>query len=115
MRPSGFGLPAKSSRDRGLPSRFPHHTDAKSHISDYQHGRRMTARLNMGIGPSTDGKIIFPDIPHMPVSEGRAPDSPTEKARLSASRVRPCGSEATAPTLTRCMRGTPRVLTDERG
>jgi hypothetical protein len=48
---------------------------------------RMTARLNMGIGPSTDGKIIFPDIPHMSVSEGRTPDSPTEKARLSASRV----------------------------
>jgi hypothetical protein len=35
---------------------------------------RMTARLNMGIGPSTDGKITFSDIPHMPVSEGRAPD-----------------------------------------
>src|SRR5215472_5599797 len=31
------------------------------------------------------------------------------------SSLFPCGSEATAPTLTRCMRGTPRVLTDERG
>ena len=49
----------------------------------------------MGIGPSTDGKIIFPDISHMPVSEGRAPDSPTEKARLSASRV---ASKGLAPS-----------------
>src|SRR5262245_629292 len=34
---------------------------------------------------------------------------------LHPSSVFPCGSEATAPTLTRCRRGTPRVLTDERG
>src|ERR687891_588557 len=49
---SGFGLPTKSSRDRGLPSRFPHHTDAKSHISDYQHGHAHDSEVEHGNRPA---------------------------------------------------------------
>ena len=39
---------------------------------------------------------------------------PSETRRCTQSALS-VGSEATAPTSTRCMRGTPRVLTDERG